>query len=109
MSELREKVARAIAIRNYPSGTPSDIEDMAEGFMDDADAAIAAVLEAMQEPSETMLAAVVNEPTHLYGMDGRGAEYERDMKNAFAIDRLMKRQEWQAMLTAFRAEAMGEG
>ena len=66
-------------------------------------------LEAMQEPSPAMLAAVVNEPTHLYGMDGRGAEYERDMKNALAIDRLVRRQEWQDMLDAFRAEAMGEG
>lgn len=88
MSELREKVARAIAIRNYPSGTPSDIEDMAEGFMGDADAAIAAVLEAMQEPSSHMLLAV-------YGDD--------DFWNEATATQL-----WQAMLAAFREEQLGD-
>lgn len=97
--ELRERVAEKI---DEWIGDISTSQAM-------ADAAIAAVLDAMQEPSEDALAAVVNEPTHLYGQDGRGAEYERDMKNAVAVERLMKRQDWQAMLAAFRREALGEG
>lgn len=42
MNEI-ERVARALAKRNYPSASDADIAEMAEGFTDDATAAIAAM------------------------------------------------------------------
>jgi hypothetical protein len=42
MNEI-ERVARALAKRNYPSASDADIAEMAEGFTADATAAIAAM------------------------------------------------------------------
>lgn len=51
MMGLREKVARAIAKAAH------GLEYPAELYLDEADAAIAAVLEALKEPSEAMVEA----------------------------------------------------
>ncbi len=42
-SEMVERVSKALAERNYPSASPADIADMAEGFRLDAIAALAAI------------------------------------------------------------------
>lgn len=91
MSELREKVARAIAQRNYSSATPRDLDEMAEGFSEDADAAIAAVLEAMQEPSPAMLDRFVSRALCVsVSGDGGWSEYGRN--------------QWATMLEGFRQD-----
>lgn len=56
-----ERVARAIAKHNYPGASDADIDEMWEGWAEDATAAI----QAMREPTEAMkargLAAAWNE------------------------------------------------
>lgn len=51
MSDLRKKVARAIAQAAHGGEYPPDL------YFDEADAAIAAVLDALKEPSEAMILA----------------------------------------------------
>lgn len=95
MSELRERVARAVTNELARQDGVEGEWDLEEGvlpFIDQgqvdmfavADAAIAAVLDAMQEPSEGMLAQTGHD-------DG--------MNEAPLHD-------WQAMLAAFRTEAL---
>lgn len=58
---LREKVARGLCLRNYPSASEKDLEEMSDGFLSDADAAIAAVMGAMGGLTEGMEDAAYNE------------------------------------------------
>lgn len=62
--------------------------------------AVRAILTRLREPTEEMLAAAVPEPTHLYGEGSRGAEYQRDMKAAVAIERAVLASQYHAMLDA---------
>lgn len=78
MTDLREKVARALAekafIRSY-QGDPNHtirhfewyIQERWSLYLDEADAAIAAVLEALKEPTEAMVQAGGN--VHTYDIE----------------------------------------
>lgn len=92
MSELRERVARAMYEADDPFHIAFPWPDLtelgkADGYRLVADAAIAAVLDAMQEPSEEMRAA--------WAMGGKRDDW-RGQAN----------QDWTAMLAAFRTEAL---
>lgn len=54
-SKAIEAAARAIARWNYPSGTERDIDEMWEGWVGDATAAIAAHLAAEREAGRVMV------------------------------------------------------
>lgn len=54
VGSLREEVARAIAERNWRKGSAEDIAEMAEGFLLDADAAIAVVIERAAKVAENL-------------------------------------------------------
>ena len=88
--ELRERVARAIcsiSVEEYR------VEQLWRDHLADADAAIASVLDAMGEPNNTALQAGADQ---LFG-----AVHDDWKVDAGLI--------WQAMLAAFRTEALGEG
>lgn len=88
--ELRERVAKAIYEEDEPWHTvwpwPNPKDGGAEKIREIADAAIAAVLDAIQEPSSDVVEA------------GR---WPAEDDGPLAC--------WQAMLAAFRTEALGEG
>jgi hypothetical protein len=52
------------------------------------------------EATKEMLERAVPEPAHLYGKDGRDAEYQAMMKNAVLIERLVAKQKYADMLAA---------
>lgn len=94
--DLRERVARAICAGNikYNGAWESRslderIEDEWSRWLPEADAALAAVLDALKEPTMGMVSAA-------YGDD--------DFWNEATATEI-----WQAMLSAFRTEALGEG
>ncbi|MFT4056453.1 MAG: hypothetical protein QM681_18265 [Novosphingobium sp.] len=96
MADLREKVAKAIAKRNYPGGSEHDIEDMAEGFLLDADVAIAVLLEALDDelPDDITLFRVIR------------AAGRKDADKANAVLAILPKPA--AMLATFREEQLGE-
>lgn len=91
--ELREIVMLAMARVNYPGGTDADIAEMADGWANEADAAIAVVLDAMEEPSEGMVFA---------GMTARVDHPERD--NTLSRHERLTAGIYKAMLAAFRRD-----
>lgn len=76
---LREKVSKAIADAAHNGEFPASM------YLDEADAAIAAVLDAMQEPSEGMRGA--------WASSGKHDDWRKECDIG-----------WQAMLAAFREE-----
>lgn len=81
---LIERVARALARRNYPAFTDADIDEMWEGWAEDATTAI----QAMRDPTPEMIEAGGRIIAHL--STGRAIEpYEDDARDA-----------WQAMIDA---------
>lgn len=110
-----ERVARAMAgyFCPYFDEIPKDKldrrEKMAAGdrlalitdiTQDDLLDAACAAIEAMREPTKAMLAAAVPEPNHLYGVGGRGDEYQRQMKVAVVVERAALSTQYEAMITA---------
>ncbi|MGL4640546.1 MAG: hypothetical protein ACRCVX_12565 [Shewanella sp.] len=89
-NKLREKVARAVRAQRFiRTARASSVEGMdppTEEEMLDADAAIAAVTEAMWEPTEKMKDAYYNE------------------EERAELSGLTARQAWQAMLFAFEGQ-----
>lgn len=98
MADLREKVGKAIAKRrairmvdaNGGDSTRIKAWNVDARDRQDADAAIAAVLDALEEPSEGMRGA--------WASSGKHDDWRKECDIG-----------WQAMLTAFRAEALMEG
>lgn len=68
-----------------------------EGPFPSRDLALA-VLQAMREPTEAMLKAVIPEPTHLYGTGARGEAYQSSMKTACIAQRCALANNWQTMI-----------
>jgi hypothetical protein len=75
--ELLELMARGIARRNYPSATDADIEEMWEGFLPDAQAALASIEAAgcMVVPGWRDIASAPRDGTDILVLwgDGTGA------------------------------------
>jgi hypothetical protein len=59
-----------------------------------------AAIEAMRDPTDAMLVHVSREPVHLYDEGERGAEYQRQMAAAVAVDRMVRRQQWRDLIDA---------
>ncbi|OHD05727.1 MAG: hypothetical protein A2095_04190 [Sphingomonadales bacterium GWF1_63_6] len=78
-----ERVARALARRNYPGASDADIDEMWEGWADDATAAI----QAMREPTKQMMDTAQLDPQD-DPMVSRGMAYSAwvSMIDAAAID-----------------------
>lgn len=53
-----------------------------------------------REATEAMLSAVCSEPTHLYGKEGRGGEYEAGMKVATTVARMTVASQYRQMIEA---------
>lgn len=96
MSDALERCARAL------QDTWNSIEGLPpiDFLPHESEYLVRAVLQALREPDEAMLAAAKPEPTHLYGEGNRGADYQAQMKVAVSIDRQVARQIWQAMIDA---------
>lgn len=112
MTSMRERIARALARdaleHNGHSYSGDQLEFYAgqtwRNYLRQADA----VLPAMREPTEEMLARAVPEPTHLYGKDGRGAKYKAQMQAAVLVDRAVVARHWRALVDAASCDSGGD-
>ena len=93
MSDMIERVARAICKRQ--TGIRSGYETFSQNDIELARAAI----EAMREPTKTMLAATVPFPEHLV-FQRDAPDYEKRMAAATLADRMGVRSDWQTMIDA---------
>ena len=95
-----ERAARALAKIDYPDQPQSWHDGAWREWVEPA----RAVIEAIREPSEGMVEAVVEEPTHLYGQGGRDEQYQRDMCAAVAAERFALANRWGHMIDALLEE-----
>jgi len=96
--DMVERTAKAICETLF--GFYDENDDSPSSPLGQSRLAARAAIAAMREPTEEMLAQVVTEPTHLYGQDGRGPKYEKSMKLAVQVDRMVVRQRWKDMIDA---------
>jgi hypothetical protein len=100
MSEMVERVARAMARHNYPGGTATDIDEMWEGWAGEARAAVAE----MREPTQQMVEAAKPLPVHLIEQRKDTPGYEMQMRAAAQADQMAAWSDWQTMIDAALAD-----
>lgn len=88
-----ERIARALVKRNYPSFTDADIDAMWEGWAEDA----ATAVQAMRDPTPEMVEAAAPMPKRRAGVPA--------MIAATALDQIVAKQTWQAMIDAALIDA----
>lgn len=125
---LREAVARAICRANWPNFSESDINECWDGYLNEADAAIATMLERLRTPSDAACVGLARdimmwldmEPKtpralfkHLERIGREIPQGLRDEPEMQSLDHVPSKATrcaiiWQAMLAAFQQENSDE-